>query len=714
VAFRERIEAILKVKDAARFKKSMEGAAKSVRGFGTDSTQTAAQTKLLEAILEKLDRQTAATVFAIKALGDAVDDLGDEMVQTAAKAAVMNGVVKKSGSNAVFLGKSWAFWKDRLSLTRSEIITTALTISTYLSPALLALASSLGTALVGGGIVAGGGLISFIAGFVALDSVMKPVVDGVKKITKAQEQYNVTVQQYGAASLQASRSSARLYAVIVENGGWQAYRASQALKRFTDQWARFTAPARATGLGILTDALGAGSAAVPRAAAQVNTMMHALRDGLSSVFNLVRSEEGQGFIDALGSIFSSSIGPGLRGASSVLTIIGRAIKGAAPWIIKWARAWERVTKSWADRASQTAVSKFIDNAMSHFKEWWELGVAVARVLNTIWGSTKEEGKGFVIILTDLVNRFNNWLIKMRDTGQIKAWFQTWKNSVGELLWAIQNPIEAVNKWMPQVMDEIARIFMAAAPAIADQFIQAWLNADGWTRLLTVVAFLIWFTPVFSALGKKMAAVFIVPFLSNFSTAFVAALAVETAAGGRIAAAMTTAGTVSGRWFGRAFAVGMIAAIVLAIPDINDALKDATGAPKSNKKGAWGRAFDLGPVDDFLKDRWDNINPFNQQQGTVRPGGALGGVIPPGGSAFVGERGIEMAHATPTGTEIVPLDRNSLSSIHTVPETGGMANAFHFFLTTSVQLDRREIARAVSDQVAYETARRGGAPKGTGG
>src|SRR5262245_15763058 len=134
MAFRERIEAILKVKDAARFKASMESAARSVRKFGRDEEEAAVQTEALERLEKALARQNLELSATLKIVAASVDNLGDEMLQAAAKTEVANRVMKKSGSNAIFLGKSWAFWKDRLSLTRSEILTTAITITTYFLP----------------------------------------------------------------------------------------------------------------------------------------------------------------------------------------------------------------------------------------------------------------------------------------------------------------------------------------------------------------------------------------------------------------------------------------------------------------------------------------------------------------------------------------------------------------------------------------------------
>jgi hypothetical protein len=94
-----------------------------------------------------------------------------------------------------------------------------MTIGAYLSPALIALGSSFAYAAVGGGAVAGAGMASFVAGLLSIKTIAGPVVDGMKKIKKAQDQYNMAIDQYGILSIQTSRASAHLYATIQNNGG---------------------------------------------------------------------------------------------------------------------------------------------------------------------------------------------------------------------------------------------------------------------------------------------------------------------------------------------------------------------------------------------------------------------------------------------------------------------------------------------------------------
>jgi hypothetical protein len=718
MAFRERIEAILKAKDSARFKAAMDLASKAVEHFEKQEEHATAQSAVLDEILNALEEQTHELTFAMAALSHEVNGLGHDMLELAADATVANTVMKKSGSNAVFLGKSWAFWKDRLSLTRSELYTTALTIGTYLSPALIALGSSFAYAAVGGGAVAGAGMASFVAGLLGIISIATPVFNGIKKIKTAQDQLNTTIDQYGAASIQASRANAHLYAVIQNNGGPAVASLLGRVEDLRDAWASLTAPGRANFIDILDQGLKGAQKLAPLAASQANQVVGALRAAVLSVMPDITGKEGQSTLRALGDIFRSSIGPGIRGAVNILVIFGRGIKAAAPWLKRVASGWERLTKSWRDRATQNRVSKFLNEAVNHFRAWWGLAKALGTTLMLVLKGSRKQGESLVVQMTVLVNKFNDWLRMMEDTGKVDAFFRSYINSLKQVVWALQNPMDAldrympavvagINTYLPKIMDAIANTLATHGPAAAGIFLQAFVNAGAWAKFLTVAFFLTKFG-FFGALGKKVAGIFIVPFVTRFTEAFAASIAIESAAGGRIGLAMSSAGSMAGKFFGKALILGIIVGIIAAAPEIGKQLgkipiiggflgRYSGGAQGSGDK-AWGNLW--GDIKDTFNPSkwWERMNPGYR-------GKAAGGIIFPGQTRWVGERGPEIAHATTAGTMVTPGSRTPTlpKPIVDIPDLTG---AIRLISNVSVQVDRREIARAVSDQRAYDAARRG--------
>lgn len=711
MAFRERIEAVLKVKDAARFKSALGGAARSVRKLGKDEAATAATTELLESILSKLEHQTERSALATEGLAHSIDQLGDQMTQTAAKSVVMNAAMKKSGSNAVFLGKSWAFWKDRLSLTRSEIMTTAITISVYFAPAIVALGSSFANAAIGGGAVAGAGLSSLLFGLGLMATLVKPLANDIKKVTAAQQQYNIAVRQYGAASIQTSRASAHLGAVIGEHGGRQTVQAINALKGLSKTWAKFTKPGKSSLLDILMGGTGSLRAVLPTLAKITNAIAKSLFNALQPAFRAFTGPDIQKGIGALGRIFTKSIGPGVQGAVNLIEVFARIIRASAPYVIKWAKAWQATTARWKESTSdQKRVKKFIDSAVHSFKLWWGLAKELGNTLKIIFGVSKSEGDKVVVVLTNGVKALNDWLTQMRDTGAITSFWQTYNKSITDAFNLMKHPedwaaaaINAINKWLPPVMDAIATQIGTHGPTAAWKFLDAFIHANAWVHFFGIL-YLTKKLGVFKALGKALGAMFLTPFIEAFIPGFLATfgISVET---GSIAATMTAAGTTAGGAFGLAFQIAMIAALTFGVYKFYKWLKSETEKQKKLR----------AHLDKTRKEK--GVTPYRASRGgptytRQTHGGATGGVLPFGLSSLVGENGPEIASAGPRGTKIIPLRGNSRHTLPGAMDVPSLENAINLHVMTSVQIDKREIARAYNTELARVTGSRGGRPPQT--
>ena len=729
MAFRESIEAILKVKDAARFKSSMEGAARAVRKFGKDEEHAAAAAELLDRIEKELKRQTEELTVTMEAVAHSVDNLGDEMLQTAAKAKVMNAVTKKSGSNAIFLGKSFAFWKDRLSLTRSEILSTTYTIGAYFLPAIIGLGNSFVNAMFGGGAVAGAGLASLLFGFGAFITIAKPVVSNIKKIQTAQDQYNQAVAQFGASSMQASRASAHLYGVIQTHGGKAVYTVTKQLRAFKNEWARKTAPARGSILGMIGDVLGTGKTLMPQVAGEANQMMASLRKafgkGLSTLVSGPSGGEFRNTLRVLGDTFSKSIGPGIHGVSNMILVLGRVIRAAAPWVVKLSKAWDAWTESLVARTSdQGAVTKFINNAVKSFKLWWGLLKAIGRTFKIIFGSSKDEGDKVVKVLTDGVNALNDWLQSLKDTGAINRFWSYWNKSVSEgwrfLKNLIRHPeqilpdlLRLIDYLAPIVMDHLATAIVVTAPVVADHFAKAFINAGAWSKFFVIAVFLRKFG-FFKYLGTLIGEKFVGPFIKKFVEAFAAQIGIE-ASEGVLAEKFGAAGTTLGGKFGLAFKIAAVPLLIAAGIEFNkwlqnqqwfkDFIKMVNKHTAGHQGGSSLKTLLTGHIWDYPKGFWQALQGFANALGQA--GSKLaprthqtGGTIPPGGMGIVGDAGPEIAFARGSGTQITPI--RGMNPITNMPHIAG---DFSVTVHSQIMVDRREIARAVSTEHAYVRARR---------
>jgi len=709
MAFRERIEAILQVKDLSRFKGGMKSAADSVKKFGTQGEKTAASLEILKSIEEKLGRQTEILTAQTELLQHAIKEEGEEAVSTATKNMILNKSLKNQGSILPTMLTRWSFWKDRLSLTRSEIMTTAITIGTYLAPALIAVGNSAVAAALGGGAVAAGGLSSLLFGMVSFMIIGKQMTDSVKKIQKAQDAYNLAVVQFGGGSKEAARQAAHLYAVIQTQGGQPMREAQQALEKFGKTFKGATGGTRVNLAEIMTAGLGQLTKIMPQLGQIINMMSLALKKALKKSFKTLGGPEMMSTFEVLGRLFQDAIGPGVNGVTNLFIVFGRILRAAAPWALKAAKAFERITGSWRKGTHDgMRVQNIIDNLVKHTISWINLGKQIARTFKILFLDSKEQGRGLVDEMTILVTKFNDWLQKVSDSGKIAGLFDQYIRSLHDLVWAIQNPVDAIRKWLPVMMDAISNAVASLAPKAAGLFIDAFMNSGAWARFLTVV-FLLGKFGVFRALGRQVAAIFIEPFMAAFVTRFASMITFEAAAGGGIGTAMAAAGTAAGTLFGLAAQAAIIAAILIAAKEI--LAKDQTwhdflfGKPKLTGGGLLGLLNKQSKDPKVPAPRTTNPQLRGPQVRTK----AAGGLIPSGTLALVGEAGPELAMAGVGGTTISPLSASGTqtgSGMQPMSIPPISVSDFVPPINVSVQVERREIARAVADYQQYRQARRG--------
>jgi hypothetical protein len=134
----------------------------------------------------------------------------------------------------------------------------------------------------------------------------------------------------------------------------------------------------------------------------------------------------------------------------------------------------------------------------------------------------------------------------------------------------------------------------------------------------------------------------------------------------------------------------------------DSVKDRidsirSGIDSAIGKGKGGGLLGLGGVDKF-GNLFGLLGDSNNNK-LMLPGKQFGGMIPIGTTAWVGEAGPELAFAGPTGTMISPIS--------TSPPTDVSIDPVQIIrLSTSVQVSRREIARAQQEYEIHRKNKRG--------
>lgn len=650
----EDIIAHLSVKDRARFEGEMYLAAASVEHLGDE--------------IDKVDRKNKKTSKSSQKLEKDVRNLGKRGFGNARKE------VKKFGALAVF--------------TERGLTSFAITIGTYLAPALLALGNSAGAAATGGALVAGGGLASLVVGLSGIFLIGKKVANQAQKVNTAWQQQQLAIEQYGENSDQAAKASAKLWAVIQQQGGMETFRIVKAWKALGDEFTRLTSTGRTALTGAFGDVLGGARRLMPTFGAITNQSAVAVGDVISRLSKTLSGEEIKGTLAVLGGTFKVIAGPLGRSVENVIIAVGRIFKATAPYVEDFADWIEKVTGNFRDWSSdQGKVNSFVGNLVDHFKSWVDLAGELGRTLHILFLGSKEEGKGFVEDLTDSLRKLNDWLDVQKDSGGMARFFQTFFDNVESLANWVNLVFTNQSEAIAQASDFAAKMGSAAANA----FVNAFMGADWQGKLL--IAF--W---VFSKLGvwRIIGGAIATRLIAGIAASAAADTAIATMSAAfalsmnsAIVAAATTLGPVA-----------IVLAATLAIESITIGGKKLT-APGDNpifKQADKMAHQDEGGILGFL-----NRNKPSTWFDRLR-GHAEGGTIGLGRTGLVGERGPELATNTPLGTLITPIRRQLHSDTSGVSP---MAISDHMpAVNINLVVDRSVLAKAVYRHNADIAARRG--------
>lgn len=701
---RENIEAYLRVRNAQRFKREVDSVAHSVGGVGKEARQAATRLDIMKKIEKQTGHQSEILTAVEESLARSIDNVGDQARQTTKSLGLMDlmqrrvarGSGGRGGGLLGMIGLSGRL-KDALSLTAGEVKATAITMGAYLSPALIELASSLGAATLGAGIVGGAGLASLIVGLSGAGIVAVQAAGQFKKVKTAQDAYNISVAQYGEGSKQAAAAAAHMYAVIQQNGGTQVLQAAQRVNRLKKAWQGATGQARSNVFGIMNAGLGGATRLLPTFAREANRNTGVMRQALGGAFNSLSGKEMQANIANLSHRFRQMFGPLVRGSVNLIIAMFRLIRVAAPYAVEFAKSFEGWTKSVRSGSRDTGkLQGFMFMLVQHTTAWWGLLKSVGRLLITVFKGSQGNGQDLTIQLTHLIDRFDHWLNMLGPNGQtrIKNFFDAFNRQLQQLF---SNP----GAWLDQFIPLVGNMMARAALYGGQKFIEAWLQMDIGGKIFVVALLMRKF--IFTRMGTLAAGYMASAFAAS---SLGSSMAVSAAAAG------AAAGTAASAAFVAAMTVGLPVALVigasLAIESITIGGKHlrAPGNTVNDLNLGGGGRNEGGGVRGWLK-RHQHITDFIPGVGHPK---AAGGTIPWGTSALVGEAGPEIASPSAGGMNITPrgfstMGAGGLRSMESILSVSDMLPPVH----VHVNMNRREVGRANVDWKNETKARRGGRP-----
>jgi hypothetical protein len=663
----DRIEAWLRMRDAARFRRDADSAAEGVENIGDSA--------------DKADRKLALLNKRTKGSKSAFDELGLTVNN-------VSGRLKIAAGAALVLG-----------------------------PSIVAIASSAASAAAGLGLIGAAAGGAAAVGLLGLGLVTKQALGGLDKIKSAQDAYDLALAEHGKYSDEALNAQEKLNAVIGVNGGQAVYKFLQSWKELQSNFAKGTKGARSDALGGITDAMGAASRLLPAFTRETNKTAATVRKELAPALAQLSGPEVQHAIGWLSQTFRRAFGPVLRGGVDIFIGLLRYIRQAAPWVVTAAKGFEDTAHSFRQTSSDgTKVNGTVSMLIGHMLAWWGLGKAVFRVMKDIWADSNASGGRLVTSLTSIVNRFAAWIEAGNGTDFFAKWTGTLR-SIGSallplipvlaalasaILPALQSSAGGVGTVLgllsleAQALAKIIQFLGPAAGPLIVALVALKLVTLGWAAATELANIAMRMTP----LGWIVTGIMLL----------IAAVALIIKHWGWF----KQAGTDAWNWIKNAAAnawnwikdhwtilpkiiLGPFGLVASAIMKHFDAIKGAFTSVYNWIVSKWND-FHIGFGG--VKIKGHTVIPGFDIQTPDLPLLASGGMINPGGVAIVGDQGPEIASNDGRRTTVTPLNRGPKGA------PGAMAGALKFHFEIPVVVAGREIARATADETSDWNARKG--------
>lgn len=331
------------------------------------------------------------------------------------------------------------------------------------SPGLLALAGALGAvagsagaALLGAGVLGAGGLSALVVGLSGVGIITGQAVTGFKKVSKALDAYNQAVAVYGHGTRAAVQAQAKLNQAVGQAGGKSVLQAVQAWRSLRQEWNASTTPARRAMAGIFGDAIGAGKKLLPTFSAQTNAGATALRSSLRDVFGLLSNREMRASLRDFGAAFRAMLPNATHGAEGFFVTFVRLARAALPYVKQFAAGFAALglhLASWS--ANGARVNTFVGNVVGQFRAWWNLAKALGSLLVHIFATGASTGKGLVVTLTAILQRWDAWVQSARGQTALHSFFTDSANQTKTIL-----------GFLGLLVGEAYRVIHALGPAFA--------------------------------------------------------------------------------------------------------------------------------------------------------------------------------------------------------------------------------------------------------
>lgn len=186
--------------------------------------------------------------------------------------------------------------------------------------------------------------------------------------------------------------------------------------------------------------------------------------GIQPLLDMLKSSDVKNSLLDLSHAFAQ-LAPALIGAGVNLMIAFLHVAvAAAPFVVDIAQAFERWTQSFLQSLGPAGqLSNIVGGLVGQLKSWFDLASALGGLMVTIFSAGAGTGQGLVNTLTDIVNKWNDWLNTKDGQAAMKQFFSDSADLVKALFSALGPLVGAVGKLVIDLMPTFTTVIKALTP-----------------------------------------------------------------------------------------------------------------------------------------------------------------------------------------------------------------------------------------------------------
>lgn len=362
---------------------------------------------------QRFSRDAQSAARDIREIGDAADDANRQTGRWNDALDYLQGLFTGSSS----IGGRTRIFGFAIGTVATAAVA-AIPIIVGLGGAVVALAGSLGQAVIGAGLLAGSLTVVLGAGLGAVGIVVANAISQFQQVNERFTTWRNAVAAFGANSDQARTALQRLNGVVQENGGPLILRAVMAWKELRDEFSKKLQPVTFKLFQGMTRLFGAVRTLLPTFARFTSVVVDALGPVLDSWLQFFTSAEFKASIGAIGASFAEIIGPIGQGMLSIFQGLLRLTVRMLPFLTPVAEGFQAIGDAFLHWATVGDLEPFLDS----LKSWFDLLKATGSLLVTILTGGASAGDSLVQSLTDTIKKWDEFLSTAEGRDSMRSFF----------------------------------------------------------------------------------------------------------------------------------------------------------------------------------------------------------------------------------------------------------------------------------------------------